>query len=137
MWQQFFLGFLGVSSGIIISGGIMGLLIGLSVISRYAGITHTAKHILFYEDSMLFGILFGNYLGLFSSAIPGGLVFLSFYGFFSGLFLGGWILSLEEIADVIPIFARRIHLLQGLPVIILSIAAGKTTGALLYHALGW
>ena len=50
MWQQIFLGLLGLCSGTIIASGVAGLLIGLSIIPRYAGITHTADHILLYED---------------------------------------------------------------------------------------
>lgn len=37
MWQQIFLGFLGLCSGIIIAGGAVGLMIGLSIVPRYAG----------------------------------------------------------------------------------------------------
>lgn len=50
MLEQIFLGFTGLCSGFIIAGGLTGLMIGLSIIPRYAGITHTADHILLYED---------------------------------------------------------------------------------------
>ena len=50
MLQQIFLGFIGLCSGFIIAGGLIGLLIGLSIVPRYAGITHTADHIMLYED---------------------------------------------------------------------------------------
>ena len=33
---------LGFCAGIIVAGGVSGLLIGLSIVPRYAGITHTA-----------------------------------------------------------------------------------------------
>ena len=46
MLEQIFLGFTGLCSGFIIAGGLTGLMIGLSIIPRYAGITHTADHIL-------------------------------------------------------------------------------------------
>ena len=46
MWQQIFLGFAGICSGVIIAGGAVGLMIGLSILPRYAGITHTADSIL-------------------------------------------------------------------------------------------
>ena len=60
MFQQILLAIIGFSSGVIIAGGVVGLLIGLSIVPRYAGITHTGKHILLYEDITLLGILFGN-----------------------------------------------------------------------------
>ena len=78
-------------SGIIIAGGVVGLLIGLSIVPRYAGITHTGKHILLYEDITLLGIVCGNLFFLYGWHIPGGTFTLLLYGLFSGIFLGGWI----------------------------------------------
>ena len=106
MWNQLLLIMIGFSAGIIIAGGEVGLLIGLSIIPRYAGITHTGKHILLYEDSILLGTVLGNLFFLWKWQIPGGLLFLILYGLFSGLFLGGWIMALAEVADIFPIFAR-------------------------------
>ena len=60
MWNQLFLLIIGFSAGIMIAGGEVGLLIGLSIVPRYAGITHTGKHILLYEDSILLGTVLGN-----------------------------------------------------------------------------
>lgn len=137
MWDQIFLGILGLCSGIIIASGVAGLLIALSVVPRYAGITHTADHISLYEDMSLLGIFFGNLFFLFHLPLPIGRPFLLIFGIFSGIFLGGWILALAEIADMFPVFVRRIRLKQGLPLIILSIAAGKAAGALIYYYFGW
>lgn len=137
MWDQIFLGILGLCSGIIIASGVAGLLIALSIGPRYAGITHTADHISLYEDMSLLGIFFGNLFFLFHLPLPIGRPFLLIFGIFSGIFLGGWILALAEIADMFPVFVRRIQLKQGLPLIILSIAAGKAAGALIYYYFGW
>lgn len=137
MWQQIFLAFLGFSSGAVISGGIIGFFIGLAIIPRYAKITHTSSHLLLYEDCLLLGAVSGNILELFSPKLPFGTGFLIIYGFFSGMFLGGWILALEEIADFLPVFSRRIHLTTGFSKIICSIALGKMLGSLLYYRFGW
>jgi len=55
MLQQIFLGFIGLCSGFIIAGGLIGLLIGLSIVPRYAGITHTADYMrtLHYSEQSL------------------------------------------------------------------------------------
>ena len=137
MWQQTFLGLLGLCSGTIIASGVAGLLIGLSIIPRYAGITHTADHILLYEDMCLLGIFLGNLFCLFRFPLPLGTPFLLLFGVFSGIFLGGWILALAEVADMFPVFTRRIRLTQGLPLIILFIALGKLTGTLFFYYFGW
>lgn len=137
MWQQLFLGFLGFSAGTIVAGGIVGLLIGLSIVPRYAGITRTASHIMLYEDFTLLGTVFGNCFLMFHWSLPLGKPFLLLYGLFSGIFLGGWILALAEMADIFPILARRIRLTLGVPFLILCIAAGKALGSLLYYFRHW
>lgn len=137
MWQQIFLTFIGLCAGTIVAGGTVGLLIGLSIVPRYAGITRTADHILLYEDMTMLGTILGNLFFLFRFSLPAGTAGLIFYGLFSGIFLGGWILALAEMADIIPIFARRIRLTSGIPLMILSLALGKISGSLLYYFRNW
>lgn len=133
MWQQIFMGFVGLCSGVVIAGGVVGLMIGLSIVPRYAGITHTADQILLYENMTLAGIFSGNLMYLFHIPLPAGSFFLILYGLFSGIFLGGWILALAEVADVFPIFFRRIRLAEGFAAIIIAIAVGKCIGSLLFY----
>lgn len=137
MLQTFFLSFIGICSGIIIAGGLVGLLIGLSIVPRYAGITHTGEHILLYEDCALLGTVLGNLWFLFRFPIPLGIPFLIICGIFFGIFLGSWILSLAEVADIFPIFSRRIRLKFGMPFVIISVALGKGLGALFFYFSGW
>ena len=137
MGQQIFLGFVGLSSGVIIAGGVAGLMIGLSIIPRYAGVTHTSDRLLLYEDACVLGIILGNLFYIFRLSLPLSFAFLLIYGLFSGIFLGGWILALAEMADVFPIFARRIRFAGGFSSVILSVAAGKTLGSLLYYFQHW
>lgn len=137
MFQQIFLAVIGFCAGVIIAGGVVGLLIGLSIVPRYAGVTHTGKHILLYEDITLLGIVFGNLFFLYGWHIPGGVVFLGLCGLFSGIFLGGWIMALAEMADVFPIFSRRIKLTNGIRLVVIAVALGKTLGSLYYFYQRW
>ena len=59
------------------------------------------------------------------------------YGLFSGIFTGAWAMALTEIVDAVPIFSRRIRLKMGMPWIILSMALGRTLGALVYAYYGF
>lgn len=137
MFQQIFLAVIGFCAGVIIAGGVVGLLIGLSIVPRYAGVTHTGKHILLYEDITLLGIVFGNLFFLYGWPIPGSMVFLGLCGLFSGIFLGGWIMALAEMADVFPIFSRRIKLTNGIRLVVIAVALGKTLGSLYYFYQRW
>lgn len=115
----------------------MGLIIGLSITPRYAGITRTAHRILLYEDCMMYGAILGNLFYLFEWKLPAGNWGLGIFGIFAGIFVGSWILALAEMADVFPILARRVKLTMGMPFIIASVAAGKVIGALYYFYKGW
>lgn len=137
MVQQIFLAIIGFCSGIIIAGGVVGLLIGLSIVPRYAGVTHTGKHILLYEDITLLGITAGNLFFIYGWHIPGETFFLILCGLFSGIFLGGWIMALAEMADVFPIFSRRIKLTNGIRLVVIAVALGKTLGSLYYFYKRW
>ena len=129
MWQQLFLGLLGLCSGIVIASGAAGLLIGLSIVPRYAGITHTGDHVMLYEDASLLGIIFGNpvcAVSCFPSSRP---LLSGRFGavlrFFS-LEAGFW--PLRRLPICFRVFARRIRLSRGLPAVIICIAAGKCIG---------
>ena len=137
MSEKIFLGFLGFGSGLIIAGGVVGLMISLSIIPRFAALTRTADQVLLYEDLTLLGTALGNAFQIFRLRIPLGTPFLILFGGFSGIFLGAWIIALSELADIVPIFTRRIRFTQGLPLVIFCLAIGKTLGNLYFYFHGW
>ena len=88
---------------------------------------------------MLGGIL-GNLMDLFQLRVPmgeiGGYIFLGVGGLCTGVFVGCLAMSLAETLKALPTLTRRIRLAAGLPYVILSIAAGKLVGSLLYFWRG-
>ena len=133
MWiKQILLGVLGLSSGFAVAGGMFAFLIALGVVSRFAGKTHTAKYILYYEDAAALGGILGNLFSIYWFPVPVGMVGVASVGLFSGIFTGAWAMALTEIVDTVPIFSRRIRLKEGMPWLILSRARGRMAGALLY-----
>lgn len=133
MWiRQIVLGAVGLSCGFAVAGGMFAFLIALGVVSRFAGKTHTAKYIFWYEDAAAIGGILGNLFSVYRFPLPVGMAGVASFGLFSGIFTGAWAMALNEIVDVVPIFSRRIRLKQGLPWIILSMAVGRAVGALLH-----
>lgn len=137
MWQQIFLCFLGLCAGTIVSAGLVGLIIGLSIIPRYAGITHTGDKILLYEDITMLGVVGGNAFYLFQWKLPLGVPGLIVFGISAGIFLGSWILALAEMADVFPILSRRLQFTKGISAVIITIALAKALGSLFFFYHGW
>ena len=103
----------GLSLGFFIASGLVALVIGLGIVTRYAGITKTAESLRFYECCCMAGALF------------------------AGIYLGSWIIALGEVVNLFSILCRRIGLTRGLPFVILCMAAGKIAGSLYYFASGF
>ena len=136
MWQQIGMAVIGFGGGMIAAGGMVALLIGLGITPRFAGITHTADRILLYEDFTMLGAVAGNIVQLYEPSLAIGKIGLAVYGLGAGMFLGAWILALAEMVDVFPIAIRRLKIKVGVPWIILTVAAAKICGSLLYFYKG-
>ena len=102
----------GLSLGFFIASGLVALVIGLGIVTRYAGITKTAGSLRFYECCCMAGALFGDLfsLGTFSFSLPSWTA--GVFWLFAGIYLG-------------------------LPFVILCMAAGKIAGSLYYFASGF
>lgn len=138
MWAvQILMAVIGLSSGIVVAGGLFSLIAGLGVISDFADRTHTGEQILLYEDAVALGGIFGNIFFIYQINIPGGDWLVPVFGILGGIFVGCWAMALAEMLNLFPVFLRRIKILRYVPRIILGIALGKGVGALLFFARGW
>ena len=127
----------GFSAGFIVSGGVVALMIGLGVIVRFIGITHTASKIRWYENMILLGAVGGNLLTIFSFQWKISELWLIPAGLFMGIFVGGWILALAEVINIFPVYCRRLGIVKGISWIIIAIAVGKVGGSLLHFYMRW
>lgn len=123
---------LGLSAGFVVSGGVVAFIsiIGLiPLMSHRMGIKHYA---LWYENAIILGAVAGSILSMWEPEIriwPIVIVILLF-GF--GIFVGGLIIALAEVLDVLPIINRRIHIRKGVSLFTISLALGKLIGSLYY-----
>lgn len=139
MWIRmlFLPGLVGLASGLTVAGGMFALLIALGVVARFAGKTHTASWVLYYEDAAALGGILGNLFSVYQLRIPAGIAGVVLFGLFSGIFTGAWAMALTEIVDAVPVFTRRIHLKEGIPWLILAMALGRFFGAWLHAYRGY
>ena len=74
MWaEQIILAVIGLSSGAVVAGGLFAFLIELGVIADFADRTHTADHLLLYEDAAALGGIVGNlFFSMFRFRLDGG-----------------------------------------------------------------
>ncbi len=136
--EKLLLAAIGLSSGVLISGGVVALMTGLGIIVRFAGISRTADKISLYEKGVFLGTLWGTVMTVFLDVkMPLGAVGLGICGLFMGIFVGGWILALAELANVFPVFSRRLGITRGTGLLVIVLAAGKTAGSLYLFFMGW
>ena len=65
-------GFLSFSGGMIVSSGLVALILGLNLIPRFAGITHTAQYTKVYEKLIIAGAVIGNIFTIYTIRFPAG-----------------------------------------------------------------
>lgn len=146
----FFLGVLGLSYGLLAAAGVFTVLVAVGLVPRFAGKTHTARKVFLYEEMVIFGTVAGCIFTVFSrfcqfgawwqfrlpehtaALLFAGRSLLLLFGLFGGMFIGCLALAIAEMLDSIPIFARRISFRHGIGLAVLSMAAGKLCGSLLY-----
>lgn len=132
-WKEALMAVTGLCSGLAVAGGLFALIIALGLVAEFADQTHTARYILLYEDAVALGGILGNLISIYAFPLPLGQAAAGVFGLFAGIFVGAWAMALTEIINIIPIFARRIDLRRGLGLLVLSMAAGRTVGALLFY----
>ena len=131
------MGALGLVFGASAAAGSFALAVKLGIIPEMSEKSHTARHIMTYENATILGGILGNLLSVFGAIyLPLGRVFLIFYGLSAGLFVGCMAMALAEIINVFPILYRRLQLKQGIFWVIGSAAAGKLCGCLYYFLKG-
>lgn len=134
---QFLAALAGFAGGFIVAGGVVALMVGLGIITRFIGISKTAKHIAGYEDGILLGAVVGTVLTSFQVSLPVGAWVLAVAGMFMGVFVGGWIMALAEIVNVFPVYCRRLGITKGTSWIVVTLAVGKTIGSLAHFYMRW
>lgn len=135
--KQILLGIIGLSSGVVIAGGLFALIVELGVIADFADRTHTADKILLYEDCAALGGVVGNLLSVFRPEMGYLGFLLPIFGLLSGIFVGCWAMALAEVLNVFPIFIRRLKIVRYSVVFILSMALGRGLGAFVYLFKRW
>lgn len=128
---------IGAGGGVLVAAGVVALLVGLGIITRFAGISRTAVHTRLYESAILLGALYGNLLTVYGITPFTGRFMLAVVGLVAGMYVGAWIMALAEVINIFPIAARRIELAKGISFIVISLALGKTIGSVLFFYMGW
>lgn len=156
--RQLLLGLIGLGSGVLTSSGVFTVVTVTGMIPRFAGRTHTARHLEIYENMVFWGTAVGNFFGLyalriiqsdfvsqykrfagqFSAFLIAQNAGLILYGIFTGMFVGCLAVAIAELLDGIPIIGHGFTLLmhKGYGVFLVVMAVAKMLSAFLYFWQG-
>jgi len=122
----------GFASGLVIAGAVYAFITIVGVVPRLAQKTRTTGYVKTYESALALGGIFGTLTMIFRLYLPVGNVAVVVISIANGIFIGCLAMSLAEVLNVIPIFARRTRIQRGMFFLVLAIALGKLVGSLLY-----
>ena len=141
--KSLFMIFVGLSSGIGVAAGTFAFLIVIRVIPRMIQKAKLEHKVIYIENIVFRGVMFGAILSLFSWKKKWlfellGKTLLTIFGMSAGIFVGCLAVALAEILDTFPIFFRRIHLKDEFGEVLLFVMAlGKMLGSLFFFLTGY
>ena len=136
-WKYIILGLTAFGGGSVISAAVFALIASTGVITRMAGKTHTGKHVTKYETAVVAGGTLWVFSVKLHMPVTVSAVLQPIIGLSQGIFVGCLAISLAEALNATAIFARRVKLRIGFSYIILAVAVGKVTAAIIQFANGW
>jgi len=133
--NSIFAGFVGLASGIAISGAVFALIAAIGVVPHMAKKTGTARFVRFFEEAIIWGGIFGAASMVINIHLPQIGIVAVFLGLVTGVFFGVFVMSLAEELNVLPIMSKRLGVKRGIAWFVTAIAVGKLVGSLLYFTV--
>lgn len=126
---------IGMCSGGVVAAGLFSFIVSIGALNRIIGKMHVGNHIRLFEYGIVLGITLGNLVNLYEPQLVQwipvwtGVVFLAVFGLCAGIFVGVLVMSLAEVLNALPVFARNLRLMEGMKYVVFSVAVGKGAGA--------
>ena len=130
-------------AGIGVAAGTFAFLLVIRVLPRMLQKAKLETKIIYIENIVVKGVLFGTVFSLFHWKKKWlfallGKTLLTIFGMSAGIFTGCIAVALAEILDTFPIFFRRLHLKEELcEGLLFLMAVGKMAGSLFYFFCGY
>ena len=141
--KSLFLILVGVVSGLGVAAGTFAFLFVIRIIPRMIQKARLEHKIIYIENTVFRGVMFGTILSLFSWKKKWlfellGKTLLTIFGMSAGIFVGCLAVALAEILDTFPIFFRRLSLKDEFGEVLLFVMAiGKMLGSLFFFFAGY
>lgn len=116
---------------------MVALFVVLDIIPRLAQLTRSYHKVHWFEGAMVSGALYWTFADFWNWFVPAGQIATIAIGLFHGVFIGMLAAALTEVLNVLPILAKRLHLIPYMFGLLLAMVLGKIAGSLfdwfVYH----
>lgn len=121
---------IGFSSGLLIGGAFVALLVVLGVIPRMIQLIRERRFISYLMIALLLGVFSGTFLTFSEQSTNYFRPFLFVWGLFQGIFNGMIAAALVEVLNVFPLLSRRLRLEKYMLALLMALVFGKVIGSL-------
>jgi len=120
----------GLSAGLAVGSGFVAFLTVLGVIPRLVQLSKAREFIRHFEWAVVLGAMVGIYLSFGELKFVTHPIFEAYWGLLHGIFIGMLAAGLTEVLNVFPILARRMHVHDYIPYLLMALVLGKIIGSL-------
>jgi len=121
---------IGFSSGLIVGGAYVALLVVLGIIPRMIQLARYRRFISYLIIALLLGALSGTFFSFSDQSTQYFRSVLLIWGLFHGVFNGMLAAALVEVLNVFPLLSRRLRLENYMLALITALVFGKVIGSL-------
>lgn len=122
----------GLAGGLAVGTGFVAFLTAIGIVPRLVQVTKTHNFLKLYESGIIIGAVFWTWFGLrdYHVHLPQDVSIV--VGLLGGMFIGLLAAALTEVLNVLPIIAKRIHIVDKILWLLMAMVFGKIVGSLFH-----
>lgn len=123
---------IGLSGGLVVGAAFAGFISMLEIIPRLVHISRTYEYKILYQNAFSLGVITFTIVYLFDYNIKLNNIMVAIIGIIFGTFIGMFSSALAEVLNVIPVLSKKLKVKDELKIIIYALLFGKVAGSLYY-----
>ncbi len=123
---------IGLGAGLIVGGAIAAFISLLGIIPRLIQISRTHQYKILYQNAFTLGVIVFTIVYFFDINIELSNIVVGLIGLIFGIFIGIFSSALAEVLNVIPVMSKKLKIKDDLKIIVYALLFGKVAGSLCY-----
>jgi stage V sporulation protein AB len=123
---------IGLGGGFIVGGSFAAFIVLLEIIPRLTHISQTHDYKILYQYAYILGVVLSTIVYFADFSIQLNNIVVGIIGLIFGTYIGVFSSALAEVLNVVPVMAKKFRLKNELEFIIYALILGKIAGSLFY-----